>query len=67
MLLDPDEQLAPADADLLRITDDPDEACEIVDRYVDGHRAAAAETAPETTAIEPEAVQPPTKPDERES
>ena len=59
--------IAPGDADLLRVTDDPDEACEIVDRYVDGHRATAAEMAPDTKAIEPDEVQPPASPDERES
>ena len=59
--------IAPADADLLRLTDDPDEACEIVDRYVDGHRAAAAEAAPDTKPIDSDEVAAPAKPDERES
>jgi len=41
----------PEDVDLLRITDDPAEVCEIVNAYVTERRAAAAATAPDTHAV----------------
>ncbi len=41
----------PEDVDLLRVTDDPAEACQIIDAYVTKRRRQAAETAPETAAI----------------
>jgi hypothetical protein len=44
----------PEDVDLLRLTDDPAEACQIINAYVTERRRQAAETAPETAAI-PEA------------
>jgi predicted Rossmann-fold nucleotide-binding protein len=44
----------PEDVDLLRVTDDPAEACQIINAYVTERRRAAAGTAPETAAI-PEA------------
>jgi uncharacterized protein (TIGR00730 family) len=44
----------PEDVDLLRVTDDPAEACQIINAYVTERRRQAAETAPETAAI-PEA------------
>jgi uncharacterized protein (TIGR00730 family) len=59
--------IAPADADLLRITDDIEEACEIIDTYVAQRRGQAAATAPATRAIEADEVRPPATPDERES
>ena len=59
--------IAPADADLLRVTDDVDEACDIIDSYISDRRETAAATAPDTQAIPSEAVKPPAKPDERES
>jgi uncharacterized protein (TIGR00730 family) len=59
--------IAPADVDLLRLTDDIDEAAHIIETYVAERRTAAAATAPDTQPIEPEAVQPPAEPDERES
>ena len=59
--------IAPEDADLLRLTDDPDEACEIVDAYIKERRPAAADTAPASQPIEPGEVSPPATADERES
>jgi uncharacterized protein (TIGR00730 family) len=44
----------PEDVDLLRVTDDPAEACQIINAYVTERRRQAARTAPETAAI-PEA------------
>ena len=44
--------ISPEDVDLLRITDDPAEACQIVNAYVTERRAAAAETHPDTQAIQ---------------
>jgi uncharacterized protein (TIGR00730 family) len=43
------------DIDLLRVTDDPAEACQIINAYVTERRRQAARTAPETAAI-PEAT-----------
>ena len=59
--------IAPADADLLRLTDDPAEACRIIDTYVTKRRATAAEVAPDTQPIEADEVRPPARVDERES
>jgi uncharacterized protein (TIGR00730 family) len=44
------------DMDLLRVSDDPVEACDIIDAYVRSRDRAGAATAPETQAIEPAAV-----------
>jgi uncharacterized protein (TIGR00730 family) len=41
----------PEDVDLLRVTDDPAEACQIINAYVTERRRQAADTAPETAAI----------------
>jgi uncharacterized protein (TIGR00730 family) len=49
----------PEDVDLLRLTDDPAEACKIINAYVTERRRQAAETAPEAAAI-PEAEAPKT-------
>ena len=59
--------IAPADADLLRLTDDPAEACELIDTYMTQRREHAAAVAPETQPIDASEVQPPTKVDDRES
>ncbi len=40
------------DVDLLRITDDPAEACQIINAYVTERRADAARTHPDTLAID---------------
>ena len=59
----------PEDVDLLRRTDDPAEACEIINAYVTERRRQAAETAPDTAAI-PEgeaAAAAPTRPEQAES
>ena len=42
----------PADVDLLRITDDPAEACRIISAYITERRDDAADTAPETKPID---------------
>jgi uncharacterized protein (TIGR00730 family) len=57
----------PDDVDLLRITDDPDEACEIVDAYAKQHRAAASETAAGTKPITRDDVEEPARADHTES
>ena len=57
----------PADVDLLRITDDPAEACQIINAYVAERRAQAADTAPDTKPIEPDEVKEPAKADHAES
>ena len=57
----------PEDVDLLRITDDPDEACEIVDAYVKEHRDAADDTATDTKPIEAKEVKEPARADHAES
>ena len=51
--------IAKEDVDLLRITDDVDEACRIIDAYVKGQRDEAEETATETKPIEPHDVKQP--------
>jgi uncharacterized protein (TIGR00730 family) len=55
------------DVDLLRLTDDPEEACEIVQAYVGQRRRAARRTAPETAPISPEEAKRPSRPDQREA
>jgi uncharacterized protein (TIGR00730 family) len=59
--------IEPADVDLLRITDDPAEACEIIDAYVSERRDQAADTAPDTKPIRSADVKEPTKADRAES
>ena len=59
--------ITPEDVDLLRITDDPDEACRIVDAYVKDHRTEADETAAETKPIERDEVKEPAQADHAES
>jgi hypothetical protein len=59
----------PEDVDLLRITDDPAEACQVINAYVTERRRQAAATAPRTAAI-PEAeaaTAAPTRPEQAES
>ncbi|HVL52873.1 MAG TPA: TIGR00730 family Rossman fold protein [Vitreimonas sp.] len=48
--------ISPEDVDLLRITDDPAETCQIINAYVTERRAQAAKTHADTKAIEPEEV-----------
>jgi predicted Rossmann-fold nucleotide-binding protein len=48
--------VSPQDVDLLRLTDDPTEACQIINAYVTERRAKAAETHPETRAIREDEV-----------
>ncbi len=50
----------PEDVDLLRLTDDPNEAVTIIGAYQDKHRAAAAKTKPDTKPIGKADVQKPT-------
>ena len=50
-----------------RLTDDPEEACEIIDTYASQRRDEAAAVAPATQAIEPGDVDSPRTSDERES
>jgi len=56
-----------ADVDLLRLTDDPAEACEIINAYVGERRSQAAATAEGTKTIDRSEVQAPAKPDQSES
>jgi hypothetical protein len=56
-----------ADAELLRVTDDPAEACRIIDAYVTERRGAADRTADATKPIDAAAVSEPTSSDETES
>ncbi|HYH91871.1 MAG TPA: TIGR00730 family Rossman fold protein [Candidatus Saccharimonadales bacterium] len=57
----------PEDADLLRLTDDPGEICEIIDAYSSQKRGGAAEAAPGTQPIEGHEVEAPDEPEETES
>jgi uncharacterized protein (TIGR00730 family) len=41
-----------AEVDLLRVSDDPEEACDIIDAYVRDRARPGAETAPETQVID---------------
>jgi uncharacterized protein (TIGR00730 family) len=59
--------ISPEDVDLLRLTDDPEEAGEIIKAYVRRRRASARRTAPETKPIAPGEARPPTRPAEREA
>ena len=56
-----------ADVDLLRLTDDPAEAVEIISTYVRQARTQAAATAEETKPIKPSEVQEPANADHAES
>jgi uncharacterized protein (TIGR00730 family) len=51
----------PEDVDLLRLTDDPEEAVTIIGAYKERHRAAAAAVKPETKPIADEDVDRPSK------
>jgi uncharacterized protein (TIGR00730 family) len=51
--------IRPEDVDLLRVTDDPAEACRIIEAYVTERRAQAEQTAVSTKTIDPEEVTPP--------
>jgi uncharacterized protein (TIGR00730 family) len=55
----------PEDVDLLRLTDDPEEAVTIIGAYQDRHRAAAAAVKPETKPIGEKDVEKPTSKAER--
>jgi uncharacterized protein (TIGR00730 family) len=57
----------PEDVDLLRLTDDPVEACEIINAYVTERRGRASDTAPETAAIPATKAAAPTRPEQAES
>jgi len=58
----------PEDVDLLRLTDDPEEAIRIIKAYQRTHRERAAEVEPETKPIEKKDVKKPTsKPHRSES
>ena len=57
----------PEDVDLLRITDDEEEACTIIDAYVKAHPDEAAETATDTKAIKRSDVRAPATTDHAES
>jgi uncharacterized protein (TIGR00730 family) len=56
-----------ADVDLLRLTDDPAEALEIIQAYAVKERETAAKTAKSTEPIERSDVQPPATPEHAES
>jgi uncharacterized protein (TIGR00730 family) len=57
----------PEDVDLLRITDDEEDACKIVDAYVKAHPDQAAETATDTKPIKRSEVKAPATTDDAES
>ena len=59
--------ISPEDVDLLRMTDDPAEACEIINAYMTERRRRAAETAPGTQAIEQHEVEAPATREQAES
>jgi uncharacterized protein (TIGR00730 family) len=59
--------IAPEDVDLLRITDDEEEACRIVDAYVKAHPDQADETAVHTKMIHASEVRAPTSAEQTES
>jgi predicted Rossmann-fold nucleotide-binding protein len=56
-----------ADVDLLRLTDDPAEACDIINAYTAQRRSQAETTAESTKPIEPSDVKEPARPDQGES
>jgi uncharacterized protein (TIGR00730 family) len=51
--------ISPEDVDLLRVTDDPAEACDIINAYVTERRKRAAAIAPGTRPVAPDEVRPP--------
>jgi predicted Rossmann-fold nucleotide-binding protein len=55
------------DVDLLRLTDDPAEACDIINAYAAQKRSQAAATAESTKPIEGSEVKQPAKPEQGES
>jgi hypothetical protein len=55
------------DVDLLRLTDDPAEACDIINAYTVKRRSQAAATAESTKPIEGSDVREPARPDQGES
>ena len=55
------------DVDLLRLTDDPAEACDIINAYVVQRRSQAEATAKATKPIGPDDVTEPARPDQAES
>jgi hypothetical protein len=57
----------PEDVDLLRVTDDPEEACRIIDAYVTERRSRADRTAPATRTIDAGEVEEPRAVEEAES
>ena len=59
--------IAPEDVGLLRITDDEEEACRIVDAYVKAHPDEADETAAHTKMIHASEVRAPTSAEQTES
>jgi uncharacterized protein (TIGR00730 family) len=59
--------IAPEDVGLLRITDDEEEACRIVDAYVKAHPDDADATAAHTKTIQPSEVRGPTHAEQTES
>jgi uncharacterized protein (TIGR00730 family) len=59
--------IAPEDIDLLRITDDEEEACRIVDAYVKTHPDDADETAADTKPIKRSDVRAPATAEDTES
>ncbi len=59
--------ITPADVDLLRLTDDPAEAIEIINAYVGERRPEAAATAKSTKPIARSDVKKPAKPEHAES
>ena len=59
--------ITPEDVDLLRITDDPDEACRIVDAYAKQHRDEAEAMAADTKPIKQDEVKEPARADHSES
>jgi uncharacterized protein (TIGR00730 family) len=59
--------ILPEDVDLLRITDDPAEACQIIDAYLKDLRGDADETATDTKAIDTSEVDQPHREEQAES
>jgi uncharacterized protein (TIGR00730 family) len=59
--------IAPEDVDLLRITDDEEEVCRIVDAYVKSHPDEADQTAADTKPIKRSEVRPPATTEHAES
>jgi hypothetical protein len=57
----------PEDVDLLRVTDSPAEACEIINAYLTERRRSADKAAPHTKPIAPSEVRPPAKAEHAES